>query len=55
MAAIAACDTIPAYSVSRKKANRSPVYSVRWPNTSSESATGMSNGGLVSSASAAVP
>jgi hypothetical protein len=54
VAAIADCDTIPAYSVSRKNANRSPVYSVRWPKTSSESATGMSNGGRVSSAKLAI-
>ena len=45
--------TMPAYSASRKKANRSPVYSVQAPMTSSASATGMSNGGRCSSATAA--
>ena len=42
--------TMPAYSASRKKAKRSPVYSVQAPMTSSASATGMSNGGRCSSA-----
>src|SRR3954468_24255808 len=41
--------TIPAYSASRKKANRSPAYSVYGPKMTSLSATGMSNGGRRSS------
>src|SRR6266545_676117 len=49
----AAITTMPAYSASRKNANRRPVYSVRYPNTSSESAIGMSNGGRRISASPA--
>src|SRR6476620_714952 len=46
--------TMPPYSDSRKKANFSPVYSVYAPKMISESATGMSNGGRVSSATDAV-
>ena len=42
--------TIPPYSESRKNANLRPVYSVYAPKMISESATGMSNGGRVSSA-----
>src|SRR5262249_10149426 len=41
--------TMPAYSASRNNANRRPVYSVYGPTTSSESASGMSNGGPLSS------
>src|SRR4051812_17124677 len=48
----AANTTMPAYSASRNSANRRPVYSVNGPNTSSLSATGMSNGGRRNSASA---
>src|SRR5262245_14013518 len=46
--------TMPPYSDSRKKANFRPVYSVYAPKMISESATGMSNGGRVSSATAAI-
>src|SRR5688572_8281577 len=46
--------TMPAYSERRKSPKRRPVYSVMWPKMISESATGMSNGGRLSSASAAV-
>src|SRR5690606_22363052 len=42
--------TIPAYSDRRNSAKRSPPYSVYGPKISSESATGMSNGGRRSSA-----
>ena len=42
--------TIPPYSASRKNAKRRPVYSVYAPKMISESATGMSKGGRVSSA-----
>src|SRR3954451_1578694 len=49
-----ASTTIPAYSASRNIANRSPVYSVYGPKMTSESATGMSNGGRCSSASPAM-
>ena len=45
---------MPPYSDSRKKANFSPVYSVYAPKMISESAIGMSNGGRVSSATAAI-
>src|SRR5919198_677194 len=45
--------TMPAYSASRNRPKRMPVYSVYGPRTSSESATGMSNGGRRSSASPA--
>jgi hypothetical protein len=53
-AAIADITTIPPYSASRKNANFSPVYSVYAPKMISESATGMSKGGRVSSATAAI-
>ncbi len=48
-----AMTTMPAYSASRKKAKRSPVYSVSGPKTISESATGASNGVRCSSATLA--
>src|SRR4029079_8027823 len=44
--------TMPPYSDRRKNANFRPVYSVYAPKMISESATGMSNGGRVSSATA---
>jgi hypothetical protein len=52
--AIADITTMPPYSARRKKANFSPVYSVYAPKMISESATGMSNGGRVNSATAAI-
>src|SRR5512132_1703570 len=52
--AIAARTTMPAYSDNRKNANFRPVYSVSAPKMISESATGMSNGGRDSSATAAI-
>ena len=45
---------MPPYSASRKNANFRPVYSVYAPKMISESAIGMSNGGRVSSARAAI-
>ena len=46
--------TMPPYSDSRKNANFNPVYSVYAPKMISESAIGISNGGRVSSATAAI-
>src|SRR5690606_15587524 len=48
-----AMTTMPAYSASRKKAKRSPVYSVSGPKTTSESAIGASKGVRCSSATLA--
>ena len=53
MAASAAKANAVPNSPMKKKRNRKPVYSTMYPATSSDSATGMSNGVWVSSACAA--
>ena len=53
MAAMAASANAVPNSAMKKKRKRKPLYSVMYPATSSDSATGMSNGVWVSSACAA--